>query len=277
MSDSHNGDPSLTRDEARRDALAARVEAWFEIPLAIATLMVIPVIMLEEFQSSELERSIANGLDWIIWTAFLVELVTMLIVQRNRWQWLLEHPTDLIIVVLTPPFLPAGLQFLRLLRLFRVMRLLLASDRLRPIFTFVGLQYLWLVSFSLVAFAGFAFSRIEPENAATANDGIWWAIVTATTVGYGDVIPATDSGRIIAGIVMFVGIGAVAITTASLARRYIESDLEREIEPEVARRLEERFSTLESHLVERLERQETALLQVLAPDDEDTDSPLRGF
>ena len=69
-------------------------------------------------------ETVAHALNWVTWLAFLVELVVMLAVVPDRRAWLRHHPLDLIIVVLTPPVLPAGLQSLRVLRLLRLLRLL---------------------------------------------------------------------------------------------------------------------------------------------------------
>lgn len=54
------------------------------------------------------------------------------------------------------------------------------------------------------------------------GDGIWWALVTLTTVGYGDTVPATPFARIVGVLLMFVGIGFVAALTATVAARFIE-------------------------------------------------------
>ena len=50
---------------------------------------------------------------------------------------------------------------------------------------------------------------------------MWWAIVTVTTVGYGDIVPKTDAGRVIDIIVMLGGIGFLAVLTAAIAQRFI--------------------------------------------------------
>lgn len=61
----------------------------------------------------------------------------------------------------------------------------------------------------------------QPHHHLTLTDGIWWALTTVTTVGYGDIYPRTSIGRIIAGVVMLSGIGFVALLTAAAAQRFI--------------------------------------------------------
>lgn len=66
-------------------------------------------------------------------------------------------------------------------------------------------------------------ASVEKAQNWTAWDGIWWAATTVTTVDYGDLQVKTDSGRIIAICIMFVGIGFVALLTAFIADRFIQS------------------------------------------------------
>ena len=94
------------------DERAYSVEKRLEIPMLVAALLVIPVVAVEQSSVGEPWRALAGVLNWIIWTAFAVELVTMLAVVPSRWRWLRTHPLEVAIVVLTPPFLPAGLQAL---------------------------------------------------------------------------------------------------------------------------------------------------------------------
>lgn len=64
---------------------------------------------------------------------------------------------------------------------------------------------------------------IEPDVTSPV-DGIWWAVVTVTTVGYGDIAPATPAGRLAAGALMALGIGFTALLTAAITAHYINED-----------------------------------------------------
>ena len=55
-------------------------------------------------------------------------------------------------------------------------------------------------------------------------DGLWWAIETVSTVGYGDIYPATVQGRLIALVLMFVGIGFLSLLTAAIASRFVKQE-----------------------------------------------------
>ncbi len=217
-----------------------RVERRFEIPLLVAGFLVIPVIAVEVSSLGEPWDTIAGVTNWAIWIAFAVELVVMLWVVPSRRAWLRAHPLEVAIVVLTPPFLSALLQGLRVLRLLRLLRLLpvLLSARLaRRVFSLEGFRYAALLATLAVVGGGAGFAAVEDGHhgeAVTAWDGLWWAMTTATTVGYGDLVPATDGGRLIAMGLMVVGIGFVGFFTAAIAQRFIVPAVEEDIEKAAA-------------------------------------------
>lgn len=68
---------------------------------------------------------------------------------------------------------------------------------------------------------------IDRQDFPTLGHGLWWAIQTVTTVGYGDVVPHHTEGRIIATIVMLAGIAFVAVITASITATFVENARER--------------------------------------------------
>jgi Ion channel len=58
---------------------------------------------------------------------------------------------------------------------------------------------------------------VAPKRHRSTWDGVWWAVTTMTTVGYGDITPRTNYGRVVAIVVMLVGIGFIALLTGALA------------------------------------------------------------
>jgi voltage-gated potassium channel len=75
---------------------------------------------------------------------------------------------------------------------------------------------------------GAAFAAVEPGQ-STPN-GIYWALTTMTTVGYGDPSPTTAGGKVLAIVVMLVGIGFVAVLTGAIAQRFLSGEIEAETE-----------------------------------------------
>lgn len=134
----------------------------------------------------------------------------------------LFSPLQLLDLLVILTFLPQlrGLRLLRLLRLARGIRLFQYSDPLKGIFrTFQENSLLYVFTFSflgiVVVLGGVSFFLVEVRSnpqVNTVSDGIWWALVTVTTVGYGDITPATiPLGRIIAGVVMILGMFTLAL------------------------------------------------------------------
>lgn len=192
--------------------------------MLVAALLVIPVIAIEQSDVGEPWDTLAVVLNWAIWTAFAVELVTMLVVVPDRWRWVRDHPLEVAIVLLTPPFLPASMQAARVFRLLRLLRLLRAAVLARRLLSLEGVRDAAVLALLTVLGGGAGFAAVEKNQDLSAWDGVWWAVTTVTTVGYGDIGPKTDAGRVIAMTVMVVGIGFVALLTAAAAERFIRRE-----------------------------------------------------
>ena len=205
--------------------------------MLIVAFLVVPVILVEESSLAQPWPTIAAVGNWFIWLAFFVEAVVMLSLVPNKWTWIKQNPVALPIVVLTPPFLPASLQALRVVRLLRLLRLVRAVRLMRRILSLDGLRWIGLLTFFLIVGGGTAFAEVEADQDLSSWDGVWWAVTTVTTVGYGDINPATDAGRAIAVVIMVSGIGFVALLTAAMAHQFVEATVQRELaetEQEVA-------------------------------------------
>lgn len=229
------------------DQRSQRLEARLEVPLLVFALLTIPAIAIEQSGVGEPWDTIAVVLNWSIWLAFLGEVALMLRVVPDRGRWLRDHPLDLAIVVLTPPFLPATLQAARVFRLLRLVRLLKAGDLARRLLSTEGVRDAAVLALLAVLGGGAAFAAVEKGHHSaelSAWDGVWWAVTTVTTVGYGDISPKTEAGRVIAVVVMVVGIGFVAILTAAAAERFMRS--QREEDRHIERRLDEIVARLDA-------------------------------
>jgi voltage-gated potassium channel len=79
-----------------------------------------------------------------------------------------------------------------------------------------------IVIVSLGAIGIFAVEREQNANIKSLADALWWAVVTTTTVGYGDVSPVTGEGRLIAVGLMVVGIGFIGIFTATITSFFLQ-------------------------------------------------------
>ena len=218
------GPEQRTFEDVRVDERALRVQRAFEVPMLVAALLVIPVLVIEESGANGRWGAVADALNWMIWGAFAVEAAVMLAIVRQRWRWIRTHPLEVAIVILTPPFLPASFQTLRLFRLFRLLPLLRLGRVARHLFSVEGVTWAALLAVLTTVFAGAAYSSIE--KGASSWDGLWWAVSTVTTVGYGDEFPKTTAGRALGMALMLIGIGFVAVLTGALAGRFLSARIE---------------------------------------------------
>ena len=133
-----------------------------------------------------------------------------------------------------PMFIPLDLRFLRVLRLFRLFRLLKVaryteSLRLMGVVVKRRKEELLVTLFVIVILLVLASSAMylaeneaQPEKFSSIPTSMWWAVVTLTTVGYGDTYPVTLAGRVTGAIVALLGIGMIALPTGILGSGFIE-------------------------------------------------------
>lgn len=207
------------------DERSRRVEAQLELPVIAAALLVIPLIVIEESGLRQPWNAIGVGLNWATWLVFLAEAVVMLSVVPDRWRWVKQHPLDVAVVLLTPPFFGA-LAPIRLLRLLRLLRLVRLAPLARRLFTPQGVQYAAVLAALVAVIGGAAFAALEGTDTST-GEGIYWAVNTMTTVGYA-AAPTTTLSKVLAVVVMLVGVGFVAILTGAVAERFVAQDVEEE-------------------------------------------------
>ena len=91
---------------------------------------------------------------------------------------------------------------------------------------------------------GYVFYITEP-GVDTFGDGIWWALVTVTTVGYGDITPSTTLGRFVASALMFLGLGLIATVTAIVSAKFTQNFVDTHTNDDVLAKLEELESEIE--------------------------------
>ena len=212
------GEPTAETQAASR---AERVAKWLRVPLIVAALMAIPTIIVQESDLGGFWVILAAVLDWCIWAMFAANLAIMLSIVPDRRRWLMENPLDVLIVVFTPPFLPATMKLARVLPVVRLVWLVAIAHRLRKVVSLQGLRYAALIVFTVVVGGGVIFVAVEPGQDLSTWDGLWWAAETVTTVAYEDIYPTTSLGRLVATVVMTAGIGFVALLTGALAQRFL--------------------------------------------------------
>jgi voltage-gated potassium channel len=195
-----------------------RVERWerrAEVPLLLLSLAFLvayawPVL---DPRLDRGWREFFETVSWTVWAAFALDFVVRLGLADDRRDYAVRHWYDVALIAV-PMLRP-----LRLLRLVALLRILdrSAAGSLAGR-TLVYVSGAAVASVGLASLAVLQAERDAPDATITSfGDALWWACVTVTTVGYGDYTPVTTQGRVIAVVLMVVGIGVVGSVTASVA------------------------------------------------------------
>jgi voltage-gated potassium channel len=212
------GGTAVPRRGQPRDAAAATALARYDrlarIPIILSAIL--PLIVVPEQG-----HLITIGIGIASWLVFVVDF---LVHQRSLVGYLGTHlgKFDLAIVLLTAPWFlltgPHGGSFVVVLRLARLGRLVLATKGLRHLFARLGRVAIVAAAVLFVG-AAMGYYAEHPTNPefATFGDAVWWAIVTLTTVGYGDIVPVTTAGRVDGAAIMLMGVALLGLLAGSLA------------------------------------------------------------
>lgn len=235
--------------------------AWLMLLLSLGILPLLIIPMVTEL--SPATQTTFYALDWIIWAAFVIEYAIRVYLAPAKGHFVKTHVIDLIIVVapfLRPLRVARSARALRLLRLGGVVVFFLRGvEAGKEILTRHKLHYTLLVAMLVTVVGGMVVlvfeSASDTANIRSLFDALWWAVATVTTVGYGDRYPTTVAGRVVAVVLMLVGVGLFGLLAASLASFLIERDQEHVPDPH------------HDELVERLDRIEQRLAQVQISED----------
>jgi voltage-gated potassium channel len=208
------------------------LERITRVPMLALALLMVPVLVAPElFTLSDGEARIFDTLDVSIWALFALEFVARVTVAPHRGRYIGQHWLDVLVVIL-PVLRP--LRLIRSARAVFALRILRVGAAwtdsliiLRHAFRRRGLGYV-LVSALVLLLVGSVLITVLEHNAPNATvhsiwDGIWWATATVTTVGYGDMYPVTVPGKVLAVLLMLVGIGFFSAITAIVAATMVET------------------------------------------------------
>ena len=204
------------------DAAAPSSTLKLEIADGVATLALVPIIAWEVLHPGERSGAV-EALNWGLFLFLLILGAVRL--RMGEWARMskLHRLTELFLLAVAFPLLA---QTAGPLRLFRLSRLpLLGVRSLRGLrqrliergSILVGLNAVFTVTVGSLLILEFE-KQVQGTKIATLPDALWWAAATMTTVGYGDLAPTTTGGRIVAVVLMFVGITLFGLTTALLAK-----------------------------------------------------------
>lgn len=166
--------------------------------------------------------------DYVVSALFLFDFVVSLKQAPNRWRYLVTWGWIDLLTSL-PTFVMA--RWGRIGRAARAFRLVLTLRSMKFAFRLIlekraqnAVYGASLMALFLVVSASIAVLQVEPAaggNIRTAEDALWWALATITTVGYGDLYPVTGFGRVIAAVLMCAGVGLFGVFSGFLASWFL--------------------------------------------------------
>ncbi|ALJ04800.1 voltage-gated potassium channel [Pseudalgibacter alginicilyticus] len=182
-------------------------------------------------------KSILRSVEWFSVIVFSLEYVLRIYVADSKPNFIFSFFGIIDFLAILPFYLSFGvdlrsLRALRFLRLFRILKLVRYNRAMNhfttaiksakeEIFLFIFITLI-LIYFSAVGIYYFE-NQAQPEHFSSIFDSLWWAIITLTTVGYGDVYPITVGGKVFTFFILMIGLGIVAIPTGIISSALTKS------------------------------------------------------
>ena len=204
------------------------------IAFSIQVLIILSVITFSVETIPDLKpqtRSILESIEFVCVMVFTIEYALRIYAADKKLKFIFSFFGIIDLLAILPFYLAFGvdlrslraLRFVRLFRLFKLVRynkaiklfgraLSIAKEEIL-LFLFITLILIYLSGVGIYYFEHDA----QPEHFSSIFESLWWAIITLTTVGYGDVYPITVGGRVFTFIILMIGLGIVAIPTGILS------------------------------------------------------------
>lgn len=221
----------------------------FDIIIAVAILINLFLVFFETFEVSLKYTRILNRIELITVIIFTVEYVMRLFTadllypdEKNKLASVLKFIFSLYGIIDLASFLPywlpivfpSGIVAFRMLRVIRILRLFrinayydafnvitdVIKQKKNQILSAVFIIMMMVMASSLIMYN--LEHEAQPEAFNNAFSGIWWAVSTLLTVGYGDIYPVTNAGKFVGIILAFLGVGIVAIPTGIISAGFVE-------------------------------------------------------
>lgn len=203
--------------------------SFLNLLILLLSIYVLGALCIDTFFKIPKEISkILNYIDNIICLVFLYDFVINFKNAENKLKFMKWGWIDLISSIPTFDFMRVG----RLFKLIRILRIIKAFRSTKNIVEHVfknkiegTLTTVTLISILVLLFSSISILQFEvssQSNIKTAEDAIWWSYTTITTVGYGDKYPVTTEGRLIAMLLMTVGVGLFGTFTAYISSWFIK-------------------------------------------------------
>jgi voltage-gated potassium channel len=221
---------SLVRQDRTEDPSLLSSRANILVTFAGVILLLVQLIQLED----PVGIDIVEVLDGLVCSILTVDYLYDFAHSSDRKRFLKRRWWEFFACI---PIIDTGQQAVLFIRLLRITRLIRIFKLRRDLSSYYSQGYDILKKHkvidisSIVIFTVFSgslgFFYVEQginPNMKTYADSLWWALVTVTTIGYGDIFPVTNAGRLVASMMMLVGIGCVSILTGTIASNLLKND-----------------------------------------------------
>lgn len=225
--------------------LESKVKIIYEIIMILLAIAVVTILMIETFVDiGERTTEIFYLIDLYILIIFAIDYFTrLLFLANNKKEFVKNNVLDLIAIIpFSSVFRVARLarlarlgrlarlsrmsritRILRFFKIFRAMALFKKATNIgKEILLTNGLYLVALFTIFVVLFGALGMYQLEKGVSVNSfGDSLWWSFVTTTTVGYGDISPVTTAGRLLASVLMVIGIGFVGMVTGTIATYFV--------------------------------------------------------
>ena len=220
----------------------SKIFAFFIQFLILLSIVTFSVETIPDLSSETIK--ILHLIELISVIIFTAEYVLRIYVADSKPKFVFSFFGIIDLLAILPFYLSFGidlrsLRALRFVRLFRLFKLARYNRAIKEFTSAVKVAKEQIVLFMFITFILIYLSAVgiyyfeneaQPEHFASIFDSLWWAIITLTTVGYGDVYPITVGGRVFTFCILLIGLGIVAIPTGIISSALMKSIDQREIE-----------------------------------------------
>lgn len=211
------------------DTPGGRAFDWFVQGLIVLSLVTFSIETMPDL--SEEARRWLGVIERVTVGLFTAEYLLRLWVAERRSAFVFSFYGLIDLAAILPFYIAGGvdlrsvriLRLLRLLRMLKLFRYSRALERSRLVFARIRAELVLVLAASLalvyLAAVGIYYfeSEAQPEVFGSVFSSMWWAVATLTTVGYGDVYPITAGGRVFTSVLLFIGLGIIAIPSGLIA------------------------------------------------------------
>ncbi len=205
-----------------KERYSEKFKTTYDIIMALLAIIIITSLFLQGRSNlTDEQMKLIGHIDFMIWTIFVADYVARFFFAKNKIAFLKANIIDLLSIL---PFdiTFQGLRAVRVLRVFYMFRVFVYLNRLYKrlgtILTMNDFHHMIWFTFATIFSGAIAIAYFEDME---IGDALWWSFVTTTTVGYGDIAPASLGGRLVAIFLMLIRIGFISSLTGTIATYFI--------------------------------------------------------